>query len=365
MKLDMKMSESASESISSSSSLLKDLSEMTILSIDSGDLDIVEKYSKNGYITDATTNPLFISQAGTNGDERYLNMVEEALSYAKNKGCIDDGCDTPMEVIDLAIDRLSVNLGSKLCNIIKGKVSTEVDIRLSYDVNGSVNRALRIISMYEELGINKNRILIKLAGTWEGIQAASILKNEYNIECNITLIFGFIQAVAAAQANAYLVSPFPGRILDWHKKNIDKDMNKSYEPNIDPGVQVCNRIYNYYKKYGYNTICMPASWRPSRGTSNDIYAIDEIIALAGIDEMTIPANLLDVLNNNNNDIILKRQCDPISASAKCMDPNIQLNEKIYKEIFNADQCAVDKLNEGIKAFTEETEKLSDIFIERF
>ena len=358
----------------SSSSLLKELSKMTTISIDSGDLDIVEKYSNSGYITDATTNPLFISQAGTNGDERYLYMVEEALTYAKNKGCINDGCNAPMEVIDLAIDRLSVNLGSKLCNIVPGKVSTEVDIRLSYDINASVNRALRIISMYKELGINKNRVLIKLAGTWEGIQAASILKKEYNIECNITLIFGFAQAVASAQANAYLVSPFPGRILDWHKKHIDNDMNKSYEPHEDVGVITCKRIYNYLKKYSYDTICMPASWRPSRGSSNDIYAIDEIIALAGIDEMTIPSNLLDILDSSSSsdssdssdsDIVLKRQCDVISAASKCTDPDIQLNEKLYKDMFNADRCAVDKLEEGIRAFTEETEKLANIFIERF
>lgn len=160
-----------------------------------------------------------MSQAGANGDARYEAMVEEAVTYAKRKTCSEDGCDVPEETLNLAIDRLAVNLGKELINLVPGRVSTEVDIRLSYDTEKSVERARSIIAMYEEAGISKDRILIKLAGTWEGIQAAKVLEKE-GIQCNITLVFSFLQAAAAAQAGAYLISPFPGRILDWHKKQV-------------------------------------------------------------------------------------------------------------------------------------------------
>lgn len=200
-------------------SALESLADITTLSIDSGDIDTVARYAKTGLLTDATTNPLFVSQAGANGDARYEAMVEEAVTYAKRKTCSEDGCDVPEETLNLAIDRLAVNLGKELINLVPGRVSTEVDIRLSYDTEKSVERARSIIAMYEEAGISKDRILIKLAGTWEGIQAAKVLEKE-RIQCNITLVFSFLQAAAAAQAGAYLISPFPGRILDWHKKQV-------------------------------------------------------------------------------------------------------------------------------------------------
>jgi transaldolase len=269
-------------------SALESLADITTLSIDSGDIDTVARYAKTGLITDATTNPLFVSQAGANGDARYEALVQEAVTYAKRKTCAEDGCDVPEETLNLAIDRLAVNLGKELVSLVPGRVSTEVDIRLSYDTDKSVERARSIIAMYEEAGISKDRILIKLAGTWEGIQAAKVLEKE-GIQCNITLVFSFLQAAAAAQAGAYLISPFPGRILDWHKKQSGKE---GYAPEADPGVLAVKRMYAYFRKYGYDTICMPASWRPSRGAAVEGSDVDEILALAGESKLSTCGFLL-------------------------------------------------------------------------
>eukprot|EP00978_Attheya_sp_CCMP212_P026096 scaffold85134_cov51-Attheya_sp.AAC.10 len=284
---------------------LEELAKLTTLSIDSGDLDVVEKFAKTGLITDATTNPLFVSQAGSKGDVRYEAMVDEAIMYAKESmGGGDANLPDPEAELNLAIDKLAVNLGARLTALVPGRVSTEVDIRLSYDTEASVERARRIIQMYDEMGIDKSRILIKLAGTWEGIQAAAILEKE-GIQCNITLVFSFLQAAAAAQAGAYLISPFPGRILDWFKSKNGKE---GYHPTADPGVLAVKRMYAYFRKYGYKTICMPASWRPSRGASIEGSDVDEILALAGIDEMTIPAPLLESLNARDGNEVTK-ECD--------------------------------------------------------
>lgn len=341
-------------------SALEELSKLTTLSIDSGDFDIIESFARTNLITDATTNPLFVSQAGSRGDKRYEAMVEEAISYAKAESCNLDGCDNVQDTIDLAIDRLSVNLGVEIVKLVSGKVSTEVDIRLSYDTEKSVERARRIISMYEKMGVDRKRILIKLAGTWEGIQAAAVLEKE-GIECNITLVFSFLQAAAAAQAGAYLISPFPGRILDWHKLKAGKD---SYSPGADPGVVAVKRMYAYLRKYGYKTICMPASWRPSRGADVNDAEVDEILALAGIDEMTIPPNLLEKLSSMDGDVVNKN-CDAEADAAVCTDPDFKLTKESFESYWETDGCAKDKLEEGINAFTAETEKLSQIIIEKF
>lgn len=349
---------------SSSSSLrasaLEELSKLTTLSIDSGDFDIIESFAKTNLITDATTNPLFVSQAGSNGDKRYEAMVEEAVSYAKIESCNLEGCDNVEDTIDLAIDRLSVNLGVEISKLVPGKVSTEVDIRLSYDTEKSVERARRIIAMYEKLGVDRKRVLIKLAGTWEGIQAAAILEKE-GIECNITLVFSFLQAAAAAQAGAYLISPFPGRILDWHKVKSGRD---SYSPGADPGVVAVKRMYAYFRKYGYKTICMPASWRPSRGFDVEGAEVDEILALAGVDEMTIPPNLLEKLASMDASVVNKN-CDAEADAAVCTDPDFRLTKESFESYWNTDGCGKDKLEEGINAFTAETEKLSQIIIGKF
>lgn len=340
---------------------LEELSKMTKLSIDSGDLDVVAKFAKTGLITDATTNPLFVSQAGAKGDQRYEDMVDDAIMYAKeHMGGGDASLPDPKTNLDMAMDKLAVNLGAKMLELVPGRVSTEVDIRLSYDTEASVQRARQIIRMYEEMGINRSRVLIKLAGTWEGIQAAKILEKE-NIQCNITLVFSFLQAAAAAQAGAYLISPFPGRILDWYKS---KSGRQSFHPSADPGVLLVKRIYSFYKNYGYRTICMPASWRPSRGADVDGSDIDEILALAGVDEMTIPAPLLESLEKRDARDV-QRECDAQADAAVCVDPNFVLSEDGYQGYWKADTCGQDKLKEGIDAFTVETEKLLEILANKF
>ena len=333
----------------SPTSQLAQLAGMTTLSIDTGDLDIIESYGATGLITDATTNPLFVSQAGLSGDARYIAFVDSAIAYARLHA---DGEDA---VLELAMDRLAVELGLEISKLVTGFVSTEVDIRASFDTEESLRRARRIIAMYEAAGVDRSRILIKLAGTWEGIAAAKILEKE-GITCNITLIFGFVQAVAAAQAGARLISPFPGRIKDWVAANGGE---ATYKPSEDPGVVCVSRMYAYYKSHGHDgTICMPASWRPSRGTSKPEYAVDEIVALAGVDRMTIPPPLLKILAESED--ALPRSLEPTSAKASCTDGLVaggEMSESEFRMALNADVCATTKMAEGINAFVSETLKL--------
>mmetsp|Transcript_12035 Transcript_12035/g.34421 ORF Transcript_12035/g.34421 Transcript_12035/m.34421 type:complete len:415 (+) Transcript_12035:36-1280(+) len=351
-------------SSSSASNALEALADLTTLSIDSGDFDTIARYAATGCITDATTNPLFVSQAGSNGDARYEALVEEAVTYAKEELCVSDGCPDPAEAVDLAIDRLAVNLGREIVGIVKGRVSTEVDIRLSYDTDATVQRARRIVAMYEELGVGRDRILIKLAGTWEGIRACEVLERE-GIQCNITLVFSFLQAAAAAQAGACLISPFPGRIKDWHSARGGRGrMGGGYPPPADPGVLAVKQMYGYYRRYGYDTICMPASWRPSRGADVEGADVDEILALAGVDEMTIPPPLLESLAARPaTDVVHEVKAG--SEGATCIVPDFKFTEESYRMYWEADGCGVDKLNEGIASFTAETEKLSDILAKKF
>lgn len=342
-------------------SALEELSKITTISIDSGDLDVVAKFAASGLITDATTNPLFVSQAAANGDQRYDNMVLDAVMYAKEQ---QGGGDSPLPdfepYLNVAMDKLAVNLGAQLLALIPGRVSTEVDVRLSYDTAGTILRARQIIRMYEEMGIDKSRVLIKIAGTWEGIQAARQLESE-GIQTNITLVFSFLQAAAAAQAGAYLISPFPGRVLDWHLSKNGKD---GYHPSADPGVLSVKRMYSYLRKYGYKTICMPASWRPSRGASVDGSNVDEILALAGVDEMTIPAPLLEALMARDGREIVK-ECNAELDAATCCDPDYTLDEAMYSAYFATDSCGKDKLEEGIAAFTKNVADLREALIAHF
>jgi transaldolase len=345
-------------------SALEELAKMTRLSIDSGDITVIEEYSKTGLITDATTNPLFVSQAAANGSTKYQAMVSDAISYAKRAmGGGDASLPDPDEEINLAMDKLAVNLGAEIARIVPGRVSTEVDIRLSYDTLGSIQRAKRIIDLYAEMGIDKSRILIKLAGTWEGIQAAQVLEKEHNIQCNITLIFSFLQAAASAQAGAYLISPFPGRILDWHKSRNGKTGYP--HPSSDPGVLLVKRMYAYFRKYGYSTICMPASWRPSRSGEGQGYDVDEILALAGVDEMTIPPTLLESLQVHHDASEVERQCDPVTDASTCLDPDFRLTKESWDQYWQVDICGQEKLAEGIAAFTKDTEKLREILVDQF
>lgn len=337
-------------------SQLEQLSQMTTLSIDSGDLKVIEKYAETGFITDATTNPLFVSQAGSSGDPVYQKLVDDAVSFALSDSSSDG--DDEDSIVALAIDRLAVNLGASISSIVKGYISTEVNPKLAFDTEASISRGRRIISMYAEKGIPKERILIKLPATWEGILAAEVLEKE-GIQCNLTLIFSFVQAVACAQRGAHLISPFPGRVLDWYKAKDGR--TGPTDPNDDEGVVVCRKIYNYYKKFGHDTICMPASWRPSRGAGFDI---DEIQALAGTDRMTIPAPLLEVLEATTD--VLPRCLDPETAKG-CDEEEVgngMMDEKEFRYLLNMDGCGNDKLAEGLRAFIAETDKLEEVIVSK-
>mmetsp|Transcript_19749 Transcript_19749/g.29320 ORF Transcript_19749/g.29320 Transcript_19749/m.29320 type:complete len:380 (-) Transcript_19749:831-1970(-) len=330
----------------SEKSQLAQLAEMTTLSIDSGDLKVIEEYAATGKITDATTNPLFVSQAGLSGDPVYAAMVDDAVSYALKSNQPDES-----STISLAIDRLAVNLGSSIAKIVPGYISTEVDPRLSFDTDASVERGRRIIQMYADMDVPKERVLIKLAATWEGIKAAETLEKE-GIQCNLTLIFSFVQAVACAQRGAHLISPFPGRILDWSKQSEGR--STGVDPDDDEGVIAVKKMYNYYKVHGHNTICMPASWRPSRGVG---FELDEILALAGTDRMTIPAPLLEKLAASEDPIERKLDVESAKKSDAPLVGGGLMDEKEFRFLLNMDGCGNDKLAEGIRAFVGETEKL--------
>lgn len=255
---------------------------------------------------------------------------------------------TEQEKIEEAMDMLCVLFGCEILKIIPGRVSTEVDARLSFDRDASVKKALKLINLYEEMGINKNRILIKLASTWEGIQAAKILEKEHGVHCNLTLLFSFCQAVACAEAEVTLISPFVGRILDWYVANTD---TKSYEPTKDPGVISVTKIYNYYKKFDYKTVVMGASFRN----------IGEVKALAGCDLLTISPKLLDELEKSTEPVA--NALDAEAAKAAKLE-KISLNEAKFRWLLNEDQMATDKLSEGIRKFAVDARKLENLIKEK-
>lgn len=313
---------------------LSQLKTMTTVVADTGDIDSIEKYKPE----DATTNPSLIFKAAQM--EKYSHLVDEAKAWAKNEG----GSDA--EIIENTIDKLSVNFGLELLKLIPGKVSTEVDARLSFDTEKTVEKARKIIKLYEQNGINKDRILIKIASTWEGIKAGEILEKE-GINCNLTLLFSFCQAVACAEAGIFLISPFVGRILDWYKQSTGKD---SYESHEDPGVLSVTKIYHYYKKFGYNTVVMGASFRNT----------GEIEELAGCDRLTIGPNFLEDLQNDSGE--LTRKLDP-SAVASMDIEKINLDEKTFRWMLNEDAMGTEKLAEGIRNFSIDLEKL-EAFIQK-
>ena len=254
------------------SNKLDQLRKMTVVVADTGDLQAIKQWKPQ----DATTNPSLLLKAAS------LTEYSELLNNAKNHG-LENGASS-QDQLDLACDHLAVSIGKEILGHIPGRISTEVDARLSFDTEKSVARALRIIGMYEDAGIPKERVLIKLASTWEGIQAAKALEKQ-GINCNLTLLFDFSQAQAAADVGAYLISPFVGRILDWYKSNTDK---QTYEPCEDPGVLSVKEIFNHYKSNGYDTIVMGASFRNT----------GEIEQLAGCDRLTISPQLLEDLSND-------------------------------------------------------------------
>lgn len=320
---------------------------MSVLSVDTGDLKIIAELAGSGLITDATTNPLFVSQAAQNNDPVYAAFVEEAVEYAKSFEFAQTG-DAREAEVNLAMDRLAVNLGREIVKLVPGYVSTEVDPRLSWDYEESLLRARRIIGMYAEAGVPKSRVLIKLAGTWEGIRCCQVLEAE-GITCNITLVFGFAQAVAAAQAGARLISPFPGRVKDYV---MSKTGQQEWQPSEDPGVVEVTRMYNYFKKYGHDTIVMPASWRPPMPGM----PLGEILALAGTDRMTVPPSFLRMLMESDEEVVC--HLDPTTGAAACKDAEVtDLDEKKFRFMLNQDGCTTEKMAEGLRAFISDTDKL--------
>ncbi|XP_027716017.1 transaldolase [Vombatus ursinus] len=272
----------------------------------------------------------------------YEDLVEDAIAYGKKLGGSQD------QQIQNAGDKLFVLFGAEILKKIPGRVSTEVDARLSFDKEEMVQRALRLIDLYKEAGISKERILIKLTSTWEGIQAGKILEEQHGVHCNMTLLFSFAQAVACAEAGVTLISPFVGRILDWHVANTDK---KAYEPQEDPGVKSVTKIYNYYKKFGYKTIVMGASFRN----------VGEIKALTGCDYLTISPKLLGELLKENTKLTPVLSVQEAQASSL---EKVHLDEKAFRWEHNQDQMAVEKLSDGIRKFAADAVKLEKMLQER-
>ncbi|MDU6910305.1 MAG: transaldolase [Haemophilus parainfluenzae] len=305
---------------------LDSLRSMTVVVADTGDIDAIKKYQPQ----DATTNPSLILSASAL--LQYTPLIDEAIAYAKAQSA-----DKAQQLID-AEDKLAVNIGLEILKIVPGRISTEVDARLSYDTQATVEKARKLISLYNAAGISNDRILIKIASTWQGIRAAEILEKE-GINCNLTLLFSEAQARACAEAGVYLISPFVGRILDWYKANTDK---KEYASAEDPGVISVTKIYNYYKEYGYKTVVMGASFRN----------IGEIIELAGCDRLTIAPALLKELQENSTALVRK-----LDYKGEVKAKPQPLTEAEFYWQHNSDAMAVEKLADGIRKFAVDQEKL--------
>jgi transaldolase len=290
---------------------------------------------------DATTNPSLILAAAKKAE--YAQLIDKAVAYAKTKAT------TVAEQVDLALDRLLVEFGTEILKIVPGRVSTEVDARLSFDKEATIKKALQIIELYKEAGVDKDRILIKIASTYEGIQAARELEAKYGIHCNLTLLFSFAQAVACAEAQVTLISPFVGRIMDWYKAKT----GETYTGETDPGVISVKRIYNYYKKFGYKTIVMGASFRNT----------GEIKALAGVDFLTISPGLLEELINSSEPV--PKVLDAAQA-ASVDEEKVSFvdDEAVFRFSLNDDAMATEKLAEGIRKFAADAVTLTKVLEEK-
>ena len=317
-------------------SLLDQLNAMTVAVCDTGDLNSIKKFTPR----DATTNPSLITAAAQMPE--YADVVDGALRWAQAQAGGDAG-----KVVGLALDRLAVEFGLRILAIVPGRVSTEVDARLSYDTQATVEKGRYLIAQYEAAGASRERVLIKIASTWEGIRAAEILEAE-GIHCNLTLLFGMHQAIACAEANVRLISPFVGRILDWYKKAEGRD---SYAPAEDPGVISVTKIFNYYKKHGYRTEVMGASFRN----------LGEIVELAGCDLLTIAPNFLADLAAQTGE--LPRKLDPAAAVALDL-PKQPIDEAAFRAAHAADRMAREKLDEGIAGFSKAILALEKLLAER-
>lgn len=310
---------------------LEQLKQHTKVVADTGDFESMKEYTP----LDATTNPSLILQAA--GKSEYKHLVEKAVSELKGSGKSGD------ELVEAIIDRVLILFGLEILKIVPGRVSTETDARLSFDKEGTIAKARQLIAMYESEGTSRDRILIKIASTWEGIKAAEELEKE-GIHCNLTLLFSFAQAVACAEAKVQLISPFVGRIYDWYKKDTGID----YQGAEDPGVQSVQSIYNYYKKFGYKTEVMGASFR-NKG---------QITELTGCDLLTISPNLLEELQNSQEVIEPKLTAD--TAATAFEGDQVSYDEKSFRFEFNEDAMATEKTAEGIRKFSADIVKLEDL-----
>ncbi len=317
--------------------LLEQLRKFTVVVADTGDMEAMEKFHPQ----DATTNPSLITTVAQL--PQYQPIVDGVLKDARNE--LGEGA-TDQAVANLAFQRLAIAFGKKILTIVPGRVSTEVDARLSYDTEASIKQARSIIAQYDAAGIGRDRVLVKLASTWEGFRAAEVLEKE-NIHCNMTLLFGIHQAIAAADARVTLISPFVGRILDWYKKDTGKD----YQGADDPGVQSVTRIYNYFKKFGYKTVVMGASFRN----------VGEITELAGCDLLTISPQFLAELESTQGD--LPRKLDLENAKSLQIE-KIVVDKATFDRMHAADQMATDKLKEGIEGFSAALVKLETLLANR-
>ncbi len=314
--------------------LLEQLKQYTEVVADTGDFQSIERFKP----VDATTNPSLIFAAAQN--EKYKSLITDAVSYGKANAIATE------EQLDHILDKLAVNFGVEILNVVPRRVSTEVDASLSFNTDASIEKARKLISLYGESGISREKILIKLATTWEGIRAAEVLEKE-GIHCNLTLLFSMAQAIACAEAGVKLISPFVGRIYDWHKKDRGVDHIPGRE---DPGVLSVRDIYNYYKKFGYQTEVMGASFRNS----------EEIIELAGCDLLTISPAFLAELEEAEG--ILVRKLIPEEAMQSNMEKT-SLDEKDFRWMLNENAMATEKLSEGIRRFNADLNKLKQMVLE--
>jgi transaldolase len=311
--------------------LLDSLKKYTTVVADTGDIEAIARHRPQ----DATTNPSLLFHAAQKPEYRHL--VDEASELAQERGGSHE------EMAEEFIDRLFVLFGSEILKVVPGRVSTEVAASLSFDTAATEAKARKLISLYEKKGVSRERILIKIASTWEGIRAAELLEKE-GIHCNLTLLFSFAQAVACAEAQVTLISPFVGRIYDWYKK---EGGGAEIAPDQDPGVKSVTRIYNYYKKYGYKTQVMGASFRN----------VNQIVRLAGCDLLTISPELLEQLEKTEG--TLERKLDPAKAAQSSSDGRLHLDEKTFRWMHNEDAMGTEKLAEGIRKFNSDAHHLED------
>ena len=314
-------------------SLLTQLKTYTTVVADTGELPLIKVFSPQ----DATTNPSLILKAVSNPE--YTSLLEQAIRQAKGIS------DVKIIQLEETVDRLIVLIGSEILKYIPGRISTEVDARLSFDIQATIDKARKLIGLYEHYGFTRDRVLIKIAATWEGIRAAEQLEKE-GINCNLTLLFSFAQARACAEAGIYLISPFVGRIMDWHKAKT----GESYAAENDPGVISVKNIYQYYKQHGYSTIVMGASFRN----------VGEVLALSGCDRLTISPALLEELDS------MSGKLDRVLVDAGKTAPQpIRLTEAEFRWEHNQDAMATEKLAEGIRNFAIDQNKLEDILLSKF